>query len=194
MGHAQPLAKLDAGAYLEWEARQQERNEYLRGEILAMVGARRSHVLVAMNVGFALRQRLRGTSCQVFITDMKLRVEAAEAFFYPDVVMTCDPRDAGDEDRFIAFPKLVVEVLSESAAAFDLGVKLDAYRLLDTLAEYAIIDPDRRIGYVYRRGADGRWFLHDAPAGEPLRLESAGLEIPHAEVLAGVARPSSRSG
>ncbi len=194
MGHAPTLTRPDPGAYLDWEARQQTRSEYLRGEVIAMVGARRSHVLVAMDLGFALRQHLRGRPCQVFITDMKLRVEATEAFFYPDVVVTCDPRDAGDEDRFVAFPKLVVEVLSESTAAFDLGVKLDAYRQLDSLAEYAVVDPDRQIGPVYRRGTDGRWSLHDSPAGSPLRLESVDFDIPHAEVFAGVAGPAGRPG
>jgi Uma2 family endonuclease len=188
MGHAQTVVRLDPAAYLEWEARQPARSEYLRGEALAMVGARRRHVLVAMNLGFALRQHLRAAAWQVFIADMKLRVEAVDAFFYPDVVVTCDPRDAGDEDRFVAHPKLVIEVLSESTAAFDLGVKLDAYRLLDTLVEYAVVDPDRFIGHVYRRGAEGRWSLHDAAAGEPLRLESVGIDLPHAEVFAGVDR------
>lgn len=194
MGHPQSHAALDAAGYLEWEAEQQTKNEYLHGEILAMVGARKAHVVVAMNLGFALRQHLRGTPCQVFLSDMKVRIEAADAFFYPDVVVTCDTRDAGSEDRFIEFPKLVVEVLSDSTAAFDFGAKFDAYRLNETLEEYVLVDPDRLTAYAYHRDADGRWVLHDAPAAQPLHLESVGLDVPHAELFAGVRAASSQTG
>lgn len=194
MGHPQSHSALDATGYLEWEARQQSKNEYLHGEILAMVSARKAHVVVAMNVAFTLRQHLQGTACQVFLSDMKVRIETADAFFYPDVVVTCDARDAGSEDQFIEFPKVVVEVLSDSTAAFDFGAKFDAYRLIETLEEYVLIDPDRMTAYAYHRGDDGRWVLHDAPAGQPLRLKSVGLDVPHAELFAGVRAASSPNG
>lgn len=50
--------RFDAEAYLEWEARQTDKHEYLAGEIFAMTGARRTHVLVAGNV-FAAHLQLQ---------------------------------------------------------------------------------------------------------------------------------------
>lgn len=194
MGHPKLHAALDAAGYLEWEAGQDGKNEYLHGEILAMIGARKAHVIVVMNLGFALRQHLRTTPCQLFLSDVKVRIEAADAFFYPDVVVTCDTRDATTEDRFIEFPKLVVEVLSESTAAFDFGAKFDAYRRIETLEEYVLVDPDRLIACTYRRAADGHWVLHDTRAGEPLRVASVGLDLPHADLFAGVRTASSPAG
>jgi|GEM_PF-3784286 len=35
-------------AYLDWEATQAEKHEYIAGEIFAMVGVRRVHALVAL--------------------------------------------------------------------------------------------------------------------------------------------------
>jgi hypothetical protein len=45
----------DADAYLAWEDRQAEQHEYLRGEVFALVGARREHVVVSMNLAAAFK-------------------------------------------------------------------------------------------------------------------------------------------
>ncbi len=106
----------DAERYLAWEEQQAEKHEYVGGEVFAMVGARREHVVVAGNLFAAFKQRLRGGPCQVYISDLKLRVETADAFFYPDVMVSCDARDHA-ASQFIAHSILIVEVLSESTAA-----------------------------------------------------------------------------
>ena len=110
----------DAEGYLAWEEQQPEKHEYLAGEVFAMVGAKREHVVVALNLAAAFKQRLRGGPCQAYVSDLKLRVESVDAFFYPDVMVSCEPRDHAT-DQFIAHPILIVEVLSESTAAFDRG-------------------------------------------------------------------------
>ena len=93
MGEAQPAAPLNREAYLSWEAEQPEMHEYLAGEVFAMEGVRREHALVAGALHAALRSHLKGTLCQAFVADMKLFVEPADAYFYPDVMVTCDERD-----------------------------------------------------------------------------------------------------
>jgi Uma2 family endonuclease len=76
--------------YLAWEAEQPNKSEYVRGEVFAMTGASDPHNLVSGNLYMALRNRLRGGSCRVFMSDMKVNVADAEAFFYPDVFVTCN--------------------------------------------------------------------------------------------------------
>ena len=108
----------DVDAYLAWEDKQAEKHEYVRGEVFAMVGARREHVVVTLNLASAFKQRLRGGPCQAYISDLKLRVESADAFFYPDVIVSRDTQDQ-TASQFACHPILIVEVLSESTAAFD---------------------------------------------------------------------------
>lgn len=175
MGQALERAPMNRAAYLDWEAAQSDKHEYLRGEIFAMVGARREHALVTLALGALFREHLKRGPCQVFVADMKLRVEAADAYFYPDVMVTCDERDRS-ATLAIEHPCLVVEVLSDTTAAFDRGAKFAAYRQLPSLVEYLLVDIDARRLELYRR--DGaRWWLLDDIAGDGLHLESVGLTL-----------------
>jgi Uma2 family endonuclease len=107
---------------------------------------------------------------------VKLRVEAADAFFYPDVMVTCSKADLGE--RLIKRePVLVAEVLSPSTAGYDRGRKFAAYRQLPSLREYLLVDVDQQRCDLFRRNADGLWVLHPCEAGEALRLESVDLGI-----------------
>jgi Uma2 family endonuclease len=78
-----------------------------------------------------LRAHLRGSPCRVYIADMKLRVEPASAFFYPDLFVTCDARDA-TEPLAKRHARLIIEVLSESTEGDDRGAKFREYRRLDS--------------------------------------------------------------
>ncbi|AUM01049.1 Uma2 family endonuclease [Zoogloeaceae bacteirum Par-f-2] len=181
MGKAQPAAPLNREAYLSWEAEQPEKHEYLAGEVFAMVGVRREHALVAGALHAALRNHLKGTPCQAFVADMKLFVEAAEAYFYPDVMVTCDERDRR-ADLVIEHPVLVVEVLSDSTAAYDRGTKFAAYRKLPSLQEYLLVDVDHRRLELYRREAD-HWLFFEAGTDGTLSLESVAMKLSVAEAF-----------
>jgi len=124
--------------YLDWEAQQPDKHEYVAGEVFAMVGARRVHVAIAGNLAAALKAHLRGTPYRAFTAGMKLHVAAANAFYYPDVLVTCDARDLAAE-RFMENPAVLIEVLSESTEAFDRGEKFETYKLIPTLREYLLV-------------------------------------------------------
>lgn len=191
MGKALKIPPLAPRAYLEWENAQQGKHEYVSGEVFAMVGASRLHVTVALNVAAALKQALRGTPCQVFMSDMKLRVERADAFFYPDVMVSCDAGDRSDE-YIVKSPALVVEVLSESTGAYDRGEKFARYRMLDSLTEYLLIDPDTRSVDLFRRDANGNWVLIDVGNSGEVELASVGVRLAIASIFEGVPPVSSR--
>ena len=173
-----PQPVFDAQAYLAWEAEQSTKHEYHDGEVFAMAGASDAHVTVAGNVYMALRNHLRGSPCSVFISAMKLRVEEDNAFFYPDVFVTCAESDRGHSHSKSA-PVLVVEVLSPATSAYDRGAKFAAYRKLPTLREYALIDPERLSLDLFRREGDSkRWVLHPIEAGGHVEWASVGLQVP----------------
>ncbi|MEI8574684.1 Uma2 family endonuclease [Methylomonas sp. BW4-1] len=168
--------------YLAWEATQAEKHEFVAGEVFAMTGARQDHVVVSLNIASALKQRLRGTFCRPYIADLKLKVEAAEAFFYPDVMVSCHPGDLGNQ-QYISNPTLIVEVLSDSTAAYDRGGKFAAYRKLASLQEYLIVDIDARRVECFRRTAENDWLLHDYIGDVDCQLHSLSLSLPLAEIF-----------
>lgn len=174
--------KFDAAAYLAWEEAQPVRNEYIAGEVFAMVGVRQSHNVATLNVATALRRELKGTPCRVFIESVKTRVEAADCFFYPDVVVSCDARDRLTPE-YLSYPVLVVEVLSDSTAAFDRGAKFAAYRKLESLRDYVLVDVAAQRVEVFRRNAENHWVLYEYDAGDRVELASLSLEVECAEVL-----------
>lgn len=167
----------DAAAYLAWGAGQTERNEYITGEVFAMVGVRQAHNIATLNLAMALRSQLKGSPCRVFIESVKTRVEAADCFFYTDLAVTCDPRDRATPD-YISHPSLVVEVLSEATAAYDRGKKFAAYRKLESLQEYLLVDLDSRRLELFRRNPENHWVLYDYGAGERIEFTTLNISIP----------------
>ena len=185
MGHAQPQFSLTD--FLAWEETQAERHEFVRGEVFAMVGARRVHGLVLLNIAAALKNQLRGSVCRVFNETMKLQV-ADEVLFYPDVFVTCDPADLRTELVFRA-PTLVVEVLSPSTQANDRGGKFTWYRRLASLREYLLVDPDSREVQLFRRGSDGLFTLHDLSGAPLVTLTSIDCQLPAEDIFDGLEPP-----
>lgn len=182
MALPQPTPPFTAADYLRWEAEQPEKHEYVRGETFAMGGASRRHVTISGNVFAALDAALEGTPCRTYMADMKLQAAADDAYFYPDVLVTCDPDDH-KADQFMRSPTLVIEVLSPATAAYDRGDKFAAYRRIPSLKEFVLIDPDRPRIEHYRRTQADRWELQEIAPDQPLLLPSLDVSIPWARMF-----------
>ena len=185
MGQPAHKAIFTAEDYLAWESTQLDRHEYLDGEVFAMAGAEDRHVTVAGNLYIALRQHLTGSPYRTYMSDMRLQVAAANSYFYPDVLVTCSALDAASP-LVKTEPKLIIEVLSPSTAAYDRGLKFGHYRSLPSLQEYVLIDLDTRTTDCYLLGADGFWVLHPFARGEAVVLASVALELSAAQLFAEV--------
>lgn len=149
---------LTADAYLQGEADAVIRHEYVRGEVYAMAGAGDGHVRISGNVFALLKAHVRGSGCSVYMADMKVRVKEDEAFFYPDVMVTCDSADL--QRNYTKYsPSLIVEVLSVSTEGYDRGEKFALYREINSLQEYVLIDPRSYRVDVFRRNTSNRWEL-----------------------------------
>lgn len=168
--------------YLAWEAEQEERHGYVAGEVFCISGSSDRHNLVCLNAAMALRKHGKINAFHTYALQMKVQVEAADSYFYPDVVVTCSPRDAQDP-LIQREPTLIVEVLSPITAAYDRGGKFSAYRQLTSLQEYVLIDTDTRATDVYRKGADGLWVLHTFERDASVVLASVALTLPAAAVF-----------
>jgi Uma2 family endonuclease len=167
--------------YLDGEQQSDVRHEYVAGQVFAMAGAGKNHNRISLNLAFHLRAATRGTPCATFISDMKVRVQAHDAFYYPDVLLGCDPED--NEPLYLRSPCLIAEVLSPSTEVIDRREKLLAYRALASLRYYLLVSQEQPRVEVYRRDPDGGWRYdaHDAGeltidcGGTPIRLNLADL-------------------
>jgi Uma2 family endonuclease len=148
--------------YLNWEETQAIRHEYIDGLVYAMAGGTLPHNDIAVNLTTALRGFLRGKGCKVRMSDAKVKLSEKGPFFYPDIVVSCHEQD-WQARQAIAFPLLIVEVLSPSTAAFDRGDKFRYYRRLGSLQEYVLIDADKVAVDCYRRVRGNKWELTSYP-------------------------------
>lgn len=176
---ASPQSSLSPDSYLALEAKSPVKHEYIDGDIYAMAGASDAHVTIALNLAVLLRNHVRGSNCRVYIADMKARVEARNRFFYPDIMVTCDRLDQ-ETALYKRFPKLIVEVFSDSTEAFDRGEKFIDYQSLDSLEEYVLINPYHQRVECFRRGEAGQWILQyytpdSATSKGSFELESLGF-------------------
>ena len=179
-----PAELLTLEAFLDWENRQEQRHEFHRGEVFAMVGARRAHGRVVMNLARRLAEAVEGSPCQVFAESMKVQV-ADDTVLYPDVFVTCDPADLATEMIFKS-PVLVVEVLSPTTQAYDRSQKFALYRRLDSLREYLLVDTDTRRVESFHRNPQDQWVLSDMSGSDELTLPSIQARIPMSQVFAGL--------
>jgi len=155
--------------YLAGERDGEVRHEYVAGQVYAMTGASRRHGLINGALFAALRPGARQRNCQLFANDMKVYVHHAgdDAFYYPDLVLTCDADD--QEDYHVQHPCLIVEVLSEGTERIDRREKLLAYTALPSLREYLLVAQHRRQVDIYRR-TETDW-VHETHTEGSLRLD-----------------------
>jgi Uma2 family endonuclease len=173
-----PQPRLTPADYLARERRAEHKSEYLDGQVYAMVGASRSHNRIVINLARELSTQLRGRACEVFISDMRVKVSPTGLYTYPDVAVVCGQPEFEDQELdTLLNPKLVIEVLSESTEAYDRGDKFAHYRRFESLAEYVLVAQDRvRVERFVRDGE--QWILSEVsdPTGV-LVLEAIGCEL-----------------
>ncbi|MBP0015766.1 MAG: Uma2 family endonuclease [Roseofilum sp. SBFL] len=170
--------------YLEGEKKSPIRHEYLGGQIFAMSGGSEEHNRIAGNIYTRLLSHLRGSGCKTFMSDMKVNMpmarDTAELFYYPDVMVTCDPQDT--ERYYKTRPCLIVEVLSPSTQSLDRREKRLNYQSLPSLREYILVSQTQMKVEVYRRNTDGTWSLEILESDDSLELNSVDLTLTMAEI------------
>jgi len=174
--------------YLRIETNSPVRHEYVAGEMYAMTGASIRHNLIAGSIYAALRSHLKGSPCRVMMEGVKLHVVRDNAFYYPDVMVSCDPRleKLAANDMVVDRPDVIVEVLSESTSGIDRREKMIAYRKLATLKEYVLVEQESRHVEVFRRVGDVGWEQILLEAADVLELASLQFRLSLDEIYEGV--------
>lgn len=145
----EPIKSLTIDEYLRLEESSQTKHEFLDGELYAMTGGTMAHSLIATNIGTMLKSQLKSSGCRVYISDLKVRVNATNSFYYPDVLVECGTYKG--DSLYTDAPLLVFEVLSKSTASTDRREKLFAYKRIESLRAYVIVQQSRRRVTIYLR-------------------------------------------
>jgi Uma2 family endonuclease len=171
--------------YLAAEATSDVRHEYLGGLVYAMAGETRDHNQIAQNLLVRLREHLKGGPCKIYMSDIRVNFDLRndEYFYYPDIVVTCDKRDT--HKRFVHYPMLIIEVLSESTERVDKREKFFAYTSIASLEEYVLVPQTSKEITVFRRANNWKAEIISAERAK-LMLESVRATLPLSAIYEGV--------
>jgi Uma2 family endonuclease len=173
------LSYISPEEYLRLERQAEYKSEYLNGEIFAMTGASRKHNLISINLSSSLSQQLKGKSCEVYGSDMRVKVTTNGLYTYPDVVGACGKPDFEDDEiDTLLNPTVLIEILSTSTERYDRIAKTSYYRTLDSLAEHLLVAQHEYRIEQYVRGEDQRWSLFDYRSLDDIaQLQSIGCSL-----------------
>jgi Uma2 family endonuclease len=158
-----PTYYLTPEEYLAVERKAEYKSEYVDGIMYAMAGGSERHNLIAANIIISIGIQLRNRPCRVYPSDLKVRVPNSKRFFYPDVSVVCGETGFADDERDVILnPVLIVEVLSESTAAYDRGKKFLSYQQINSLQEYLLVSQDEVIVEHYVRQNNDTWIYAKA--------------------------------
>src|SRR5437667_7846427 len=129
--------------YLALERKAPVRSEYLDGDMVAMSGGSREHNLIVTNIVRELSNQLKGRPCEVYPSNMRVKVSATGLYTYPDVVVCGKPQFEDANVDTLTNPTLIAEVLSDSTEAYDREAKFGHYRKIDSLLEYLLVSQEQ---------------------------------------------------
>jgi Uma2 family endonuclease len=175
-------------AYLALERAAPYKSEYFAGEMFAMSGASRRHNLISLNVGAELRTQLRHRPCEVYTSDMRVKVSPTGLYTYPDVVVVCgEPEFEDTTGDTLLNPTLLIQVLSPSTEDYDRGRKFEHYRAIPSLQEYLLVSQERAHIVQYVRHSEVSWLLSDTSGLDgAIALRAIGCEVALSEIYAKV--------
>jgi Uma2 family endonuclease len=190
---ATPQARLTISPeeYLRREREAEDRHEYDNGRIYAMAGESPNHSRICINTARETSTRLKGKSCEAFSPNMKVCINAAGKFYYPDLSIVCGEARYHDRERdALLNPKVIIEVLSPSSEKRDRSVKFLAYQQVESLADYLLVSQDRLLVEHFARQDSGQWlYTAHTDLSASVHLPSIGCELPLAEIYDRVVLP-----
>jgi Uma2 family endonuclease len=122
--------------YVEVEERGSLKHEFLEGRVWAMAGGSARHAALTARIISALTVQLRDRRCEVFTSDLRVRIVETGLATYPDASVVCGKLELDPEDpkgHTVTNPVLVVEILSPSTQDYDRGEKREHFQRIASL-------------------------------------------------------------
>ena len=185
---ALPEQYLSLQDYFQLEETSEMKHEYYQGTIYDMAGANLRHNLIVTNLISSLHTQLRGSACNVFPSDLRIKVEAIGLYTYPDLSILCgDVQYADGREDCVSNPALLIEVLSPNTERYDRGKKFQYYRTIETLHDYLLIAQDNAHVEHYVRQDAQRWMLMEYSGDDQsIPLDAIGCTLTLASIYENV--------
>jgi Uma2 family endonuclease len=160
--------------YVRLEEYSNVRHEFFDGVIYAMAGGTPEHAALAARIIRQLGVQLEGKPCEVFTSDLRVRVATTGLATYPDVTVVCGQLETDPEDASTVLnPTVLIEVLSESTAEYDRGEKLGHYKQIAPLCAVVLFSHAEAAAEVWqRRSVSDPWTSCIAGVGDSVMLLS----------------------
>ena len=183
--------KLTPQEYLAIERAAEFKSEFFDGEMFAMAVISKDHSRITVNLTGGFHAAIRGKDCELFSSDLRVKVSANGLYTYPDLTIVCGPVDVEDEQADVLLnPTLIIEVLSPGTERYDRGKKFDLYRELDSLKEYVLVSQDQYRVEQFLRGNGSEWGYRVAfKEDDIVEFPSVGCSIPLKDIYARVVFP-----
>lgn len=148
--------------YLSLERDATEKHEYFEGEIFAMSGAEKLHNRIFSNLFGRLFNKLEGSSCFPYGSDMRLHIPENTLYTYPDISVYCkEPQESELDNASFILPTVIIEILSPSTKNYDRGDKFKLYRAIPSLKEYVMVDSESISVEAFDLNEKGNWELNE---------------------------------
>jgi Uma2 family endonuclease len=178
-------SNISESEYLELEREALQKSEYYKGEIFAMAGATKEHNAIVASLIAELYSFLRGKSCKVYPSDLRIHNTENTLYTYPDVIIVCGKEEYLD-DKFdtLLNPTVIFEVLSPSTEDYDRGTKFKLYRTIPSLQNYVLVSSTEFAAEVYTRSND-QWILSTAnDRNDRITISAINYDLQLADVYA----------
>jgi len=165
--------------YFVMEESAEYKSEYYHGEVFSMTGASFNHNLIGGNIFSSIHTSLRGSTCFVFMSDMRVQVDQGKHYTYPDMSIACGEIDFADgRDDTIKNPVVIFEILSESTRDYDRGSKFKAYRKINALKDYILVDQYSFFIEYFHKNEEGKWVLDEYNnLNDVIKIKSIDIEL-----------------
>lgn len=192
MSAVPPPKKLTVAEYFEIEEKADRKSEFYDGQMFLMAGASREHNILTRNLTGLLFAALQGGPCQVFVADMRVKVDRTGLYTYPDLLIVGGtPEYAAENRNTLTNPKVVIEILSDDTERYDRTTKFRHYKQLPSVQEYVLVSQNEPLVERFTRQADGSWAQTDVVGPDAtMTLATVPASVPLADVYRGVEFPT----
>lgn len=186
MSLPQRIRRFTPREYYELERTAEYKSDYYDGEIFAMGGGTSRHSLICSNIIRRVGNRLEGSPCAVYESNLRLKIMATALRTYPDVSIYCGPLERDEEDPYeetYINPTVLFEVLSKPTEGYDRGFKAESYRQVESLKAYVLVSQAAPHVEIFERQPDGSWRLRETRGLDTtLAIPAVQIELPLAEI------------
>ena len=179
--------KFTVEEYLELSRTSEIKYEYYQGEIFAMAGTSRRHVIISTNTIICLGIKLSGKTCRPLNSDLRIHIPQNTLYTYPDISIVCKDiiEEDPDNDTLIE-PTVLIEILSPSTRNYDRGEKFRLYKAIPTLKEYVLINAESIQVEIFRLTESGNWLLQEYKnVTDIMEIKCLGISMPLSGIYEG---------